>query len=157
MMIGSADAIVMRMMITAKNFAINVPSSADQSEVPFVSETPSASAGGSRCIAALFAFESEVGGRGLSASHGYLSRLRSQIFLPRRDRVVSGRHVVDSVRTISVGGRIRTFDHHEPSMHPWMNVALHRNDLRGLPTLFNRRSPRRLRLVPRNVAGHRIR
>src|ERR1700687_1936948 len=104
----------------------------------------------------LLCFECEVRSPRLARRNRNFLRLRLIGFMPSRHRVISRWDVVDGVGAICVCPRIGAFYYHMPPMHPGMDVALYRNHFRIFPALLNRGSSRWLRLIPWDVAGHRI-
>src|SRR5882672_9506486 len=172
---GIAEAIAITMMVSAKNLAMifrfrrlldsafaSILSARTKTSRPEcgsqLKEGPSAIFGLTVTRYASLGLEGEVGRPGLPCRHRHLLGLCTVFFLPSSYGVISRRHVLYRVRALFVGGCIGPFYHNEIAMHPWMNVALHRyRDLFRLPTHLNRRGAWRLRFVPWNIAGERVR
>src|ERR1700678_1442876 len=112
----------------------------------------------SRTQAALsFGFECEVGGGRRAPSYCDLLVLRAIAFLPSRDCVTSGRHILNGVGTIFICRSVWTLHDREIAAHPGVDIALHVDHFRSLPTLRDGRGPWGLRLIPRNITGKSIR
>src|ERR1700758_849514 len=74
-------------------------------------------------------FERKIHGFALSAGDGHFLSLSAVLFLPRRDRVFARREALQAEGAILPGnGVVRSVQHHKVAVHPWMNVALHRNE-----------------------------
>ncbi len=100
MRIGSADAIVIRTMVTAKNLAINAPRLRSVPKTSGFSESrriDSMRRPNALMIQQLLRFERKVGRRRCSTGHSHFRGLGTKLFLPRRHRVISRRHIVDGV------------------------------------------------------------
>src|SRR5882672_2780726 len=97
-------------------------------------------------------FEHKIHGLGLAAADGYVLRLGSELFLPRRERVLARREPLQAELAILTRHRIvRGREHQEPAVHPRVHVAFDRNELRLLPRGVDRRGSNGLRLVPLGV------
>src|SRR6266851_5313703 len=153
---GTAEAIAIRMIVTANIFAIS-PRLWPALVRPFFSDpTVCAAARAQSFPSSLFRLKGEIGSSRLAGGNRHFLRLRAVGLLPRSHGVVSGRHVVDGVGAVTIGGRVRPFYHRMPAMHPGMDVALYFDKLHSFPALLDWRRPRRLRLIPRDIAGHRV-
>src|ERR1700683_4771476 len=95
----------------------------------------------------LLSLEGEIGRCRRASGDSHFLILGAGGFLPRSHRIVSRWHVIDGEIATVVGGRVRTFYHNEPTVHPGMDVALYLDRLRSLPALLDRRRSRRLRPV----------
>src|SRR5579859_2583291 len=96
--IGSADAIVIRTMVTAKSLAINAPrlrSVPKTSGFSLSRRIDSMRRPNALKLQQLLRFEGKVGRRRSSASHSYFRGLGTKVLLPGRYRVISRRHIVD--------------------------------------------------------------
>src|ERR1700722_1552171 len=173
---GTAEAIAMRIMITANIFAISsrlwLPSgryllfrsncSDRLMRIAFIliAAAPAAAIkliqllGYLQCLLRL---EGEIGASCAARRNRHFLSLSPRRFLPCRHRVASRRDTINRVSALAVGGRIGPLHHDKPAVHPGMDIALHRNHFRSLPALFDRRSPWWLRLIPWNIPSHRIR
>src|ERR1700689_1661896 len=133
MTMGIAEAIAIRMIVTANIFAISPASGLDD---PAVLNNAAAS---DRCgivssldcpasltkrPSALLRLAGEVRACSRTGGNRYLLGLSASGLMPCRHGVVSGWHVVDSEIAVLVAGRIWPFDDCEPTVHPGMDVAL---------------------------------
>src|ERR1700682_5313892 len=102
--------------------------------------------------------EGEIRLRGSPAGDRDFLCRRTKLFLPRGQRVLSGRQSLQAELAVVIGHRIvRRPEHGEISMHPGMNIALHGNDLRLLISDLDWRGARRLRPVPLGIQlRHRV-
>src|SRR5258708_30584189 len=105
----------------------------------------------------LLRFESKIGSSGRTCGDSHFLSLGASGFLPGRDGVISGRHVTDGVSAFSVASGVGSLHHDKPAVHPWMDVALHRDHFRSFPAFFYWPGSWWLRLIPRDIAGDRIR
>src|SRR5260370_3781471 len=106
---------------------------------------------GCPCLATLIGlrFEDEIDGLCLVARNGHILRLIAVRFMPRRDRELAGGQVRETEATVPAGnGVVGILEHREDPMHPRMDVALHRDELRLAEFFDKRRSSRGLRLIP---------
>src|ERR1700719_3887175 len=165
---GIAEAIVIRMIVTANIFAISsrlwhgirpcclVEPRLFESPPLLAAAIRRFSSAATALKAPLLRLESEIGAPGRTCGDRHFLSLGTGGLLPCSNCVISGRDVVDGVSAAAIGGCVRPFYHRMPTVHPGMDVALYFDKLRSLPALLDWRSPRRLRLIPRDVAGHRV-
>src|ERR1700756_312861 len=117
--------------------------------------SPEASGGGKpREIRSLirFRFETEVDRLGFVAADVRSLSLSSVVLMPGRDRVLARRQVRQSECPAVAGdGIVIGFEYGEPSVHPGMNLALHRNKFGTVELLHDGRRARWLRFVPLRV------
>src|SRR5258708_28906634 len=142
---GTAEAIAMRMIATAKIFAMSSclwpPSGRSclgYSPQPFQAAANRYSVGFVQHQSYLFRLEREIGTPSAARGDGYLFSLRTCGLVPCGNGVASGRHVADGVSALRVRGPIGAFYHDKPAMHPGMDIALDWNHFRSFPALFNR-------------------
>src|SRR3984885_10052447 len=160
---GIAEPIAIKTIVTANSFAISLrlwPDSLKPSMEPpqlLTAATPGFNSAPGRMKPALLRLKREIGSSRLACGYGHFLGLRLIGFVPGRHRVISRGDIIDGVIAAGVRGRVGAFYHHMPPVHPGMYVALHRDHFRIFPTFFNWGGARRLRLIPRNVAGHGIR
>src|ERR1700674_938002 len=118
--------------------------------VNYTSLEPTANSG-CPCLTTLIGlrFEDEADGLCLVARNGHILRLLAVRFMPCCDRVLAGGQVRKTEAAIPAGdGVMRILQNCELAVHPRMDVALHRDELRLVEFFGKRRSPGRLRLIP---------
>src|ERR1700726_232687 len=155
---GIADAIAIKITVTAKIFAMTFRSPKRVSIWLYkLTSRPPHYMLWRPPVTYLFRLKGEIPARGFSRCHGHFLRLSTQVFLPSCDRVTSGRNAVNGISAAVVGGGVWPFHYRVVAVHPGMNVAFNGNHFRCLPALHDRRRSRRLRFVPGNVPRHWIR
>src|ERR1700687_1854397 len=96
-----------------------------------------------------FSLKDKANSFGLISSDGDFLCLLAIGFVPSRDRVLTRWQVRKTEAAIPAGnGVVGILQHCEVAVHPRMDVALHRNELRLAEFFGKRRSPGRLRLIP---------
>src|SRR4030088_1756000 len=102
--------------------------------------------------------ECEIRLGGSSTGNRDLLRLGAKLFLPCGKGVFAGSQPLQAELAVVIGdGVVRRPEHGEVPVHPGVNVALHRNELRLLISHFDRWRARRLRLVPLGIRlRHRV-
>src|SRR5260221_4529364 len=80
--------------------------------------------------------EAEVDRLGLAPGDRDFLLLRAVVFMPRGDFIFSRGQVRQRERAIVLADRVMIgLEHHEPAVHPGMDVALHRNKFRRVKFL----------------------
>src|SRR6266542_3406220 len=96
--------------------------------------------------------EHEIDSIGLVAADRHVLGLGAELLVPRSQGVLARRQPLDAERPVFARHRVvRSREHDEPAVHPWMGVALDRNELRFLPCRVDRRRAFGLRPVPLGV------
>src|ERR1700686_3663698 len=159
---GTAEAIVIRMSVTANIFAISSRLWPNQA-VLFIRIAAAFGCGDlmiqlccNRVEFTLLRLESEVSSSSCTGGNRHFLSLGTGGLLPCRDCVTSGWHVANRVSALTVGGRVRPFHDRMPTVHPGMDVAFYFDKLGSFPALLDRRRSRGLRLIPRDITGHRV-
>src|ERR1700760_2321548 len=102
--------------------------------------------------------KNKIHGLWLGRRHGNVLGLRAKALVPGGQRVMPGRQFRQTEVPGIVGNREEAVLHNrEVSLHPWVNVAFHRNKLFLLVGIRKGRDARRLNFVPLAInAGNRV-
>src|SRR5450631_1313841 len=137
-MIGTAEANAITITTTANSLPLIFPRNCRIAEFAREILKESLQAGvntpalvwGKRLLVSL-RLEAKVDRLGFAACDGYVLLLRAVVFMPRGDLILARRQVRQCERAIVLADRVVVgLEHHEPAVHPRMDVALHRNKLR---------------------------